>query len=72
MLCRTACASPGKKAFKQSILEVCAKRSDEIADQVRIRIEGALSDLHAADARYHVDCMTSFMSPRFRLKNIDY
>ena len=64
MLFRTACASPGKKAFKQSILEVCAKRSDEIADQVRIRIKGALSDLHAADARYHVDCMTCFMSPR--------
>ena len=26
-------------------------------------MEGAFSDLHAGDARYHVDCMTNFMSP---------
>lgn len=29
---------------------------------MRFRVEGALSDLHAADARYHVDCMKNFMS----------
>ena len=31
---------------------------------MRVRVEGAVSDLHAADARYHVNCMTSFMSPK--------
>ena len=51
-----------KKSFKESVLEVCTQRNDDIANQVRVRIEGALSDLHAADARYHGNCMTSFMS----------
>jgi len=27
-------------------------------------VHGALSDLHAADARYHHDCRCNFMSPR--------
>ena len=61
--CRTAYASPGKKSFKESILRVCDQRKDNVTEQVRFRVEGALSDLHAADARYHVDCMTNFMSP---------
>lgn len=30
---------------------------------MRFRIEGASSDLRAAGACYHVDCMTTFMSP---------
>ena len=30
---------------------------------MRFRVEGALSDLHTADARYHVGCMTNSMSP---------
>ena len=63
VLCRTAYASPGKKSFKESILKVCDQRKDNVEEQVRFRVEGALSDLHAADARYHVDCMTNFMSP---------
>lgn len=63
VLCRTA-TRPGQKTFKESILDTCIKRDDEQAHQVRNRVEGALSDLHAADGRYHVDCMTSFMSAR--------
>ena len=63
MLCRTAYASPGKKLFKESILRICDQRKDNVAEQVRYRVEGALSDLHAADACCHVDCMTNFMSP---------
>ena len=63
MLCRTAYASPGKKSFKEFILKVCDQRKDNVAEQVRFRVEGALSDLHAADACYHVDCMAIFMSP---------
>lgn len=62
VLCRTEYASPGKKSFKESILKVCDQRKDNVAEQVRSRVEGALSDLPAADARYHVDCMTNFMS----------
>ena len=61
VLCRTAYAGPVKK---ESILEACTQHNDDIANQVRVRVEGALSDLHAADARYHVNCMASFMSPK--------
>jgi len=62
-LCRTA-ARPGQKSFKDSILDVCTRRSGNSAQTVRSGVEGALSDLHAADARYHLDCMTAFISPR--------
>ena len=27
-------------------------------------VQGAFSELHAADARYHEDCRSSFMAPR--------
>lgn len=64
VLCRTAQANPGKKTFKESILDACSKRNDELAHDVRERVNSALSDLHAADGRYHVNCMTSFMSSR--------
>ena len=50
--------------FKQSILLVCDQRNDLLADDVRLRVEGAVSDLHAADAQYHLDCYNAFMSPR--------
>ena len=63
-MCRTANAGPGQKAFKQSILDTCDKRKDEIASQVRACVEGAVTDLHAADARHRTSCMSSFMSPR--------
>ncbi len=46
------------------ILNVCDLRNDEWASRVKIRIQGAVSDLHAADARYHEDCKSSFMAPR--------
>jgi len=63
VLCRTEYASPGKKSLKEFILKVCDQRKDNVGEQVRFRVEGTLSDLHAADARYHVDCMTNFTSP---------
>ena len=49
MLCRTASQGSATKTFKQNILEKCDIRNDE------------WSDRHAADGRYHVDCMTNFM-----------
>lgn len=52
------------KSLKQEILDKCDERNDEWASQVRIRVAGAVSDLHAADARYHIDCRVNFMSTR--------
>ena len=52
------------KTFKQSILDECNERKDEWAGQVRVHVEGAITDLHAADGRYHVDCMSKFMNKR--------
>ena len=64
VLCRTADCGSGSKTFKQSILDKCIERNDEWAGQVRVYVEGAMSDLHAADGRYHVDCMSKFMNKR--------
>ena len=41
---------------KKILFEVCGKRNDDVAKSVQHRLQGTLSDLHAADARYHVDC----------------
>jgi len=49
---------------KQSLIETCIKRNDAVAKIVQQRVEGALSDLHAADARYHLDCRQRFVSFR--------
>lgn len=63
LLCRTA-ERPGRQTFKETILKACQSRDDNWAREVEIRIMGAVSDLHAADARYHDDCRKTFMSPR--------
>ena len=39
------------------------KRGDLQSEHVRVRMAGVLSDPHAADVRYHVDCRASFMCP---------
>ena len=49
---------------KEHILQICDKRGDDIASQVRVRVLGALSDLHAAYAQYHRDCYKSFSADR--------
>lgn len=59
VLCRTADRGSGAKSFKGVILETCDTRNDGWASEVRVCVLGALSDLHAADARYHVDCERS-------------
>ena len=38
--------------------------SKKHAEEVRLRVEGAISDLHAAEARYHVDCRARFMTTK--------
>ena len=63
-LCREIEKKGDNKTLKQSILEVCDRRNDEWAASVRVCVEGTISDLHAADARYHVDCRSKFMSPK--------
>ena len=52
------------RGLKEAIYETCEKRNDVQSEQVRVRMAGVLSDLHAADMRYHVDCRSSFMCPR--------
>ena len=49
--------------YKQYILEKCAAR-DDWANEVRLCVLGAVADLHAADARYHKDCMRRLFSNR--------
>ena len=43
------------------MLGICSERNHE----VRVRIEGTVSDIHAAEARYHVDCYSRFVSKKF-------
>ena len=62
-MCTTADRGPNN-TFKETILETCDIRADRWADEVRVRVEGCLSDLHAADARYHNDCKRKFMAPK--------
>ena len=44
--------------------QVCEWRGDEQAEIVRVRLEGAGADLHAADARYHITCYETFTSEK--------
>ena len=62
VVCRTADRA-GQKTFKQSIIDTCDARQDELSHEVKRRVLSAVSDLHAADARYHKDCFMKFMSP---------
>ena len=64
VLCRTADCGRDSKTLNQSFIDKCNERNDEWAGQVRVHVEGAISDLHAADGRYHVDCMSKFMNKR--------
>ena len=46
IFCGESCiiASPGKKSFKESILKVCDQCKDNVAEQERFRVEGALTE----------------------------
>ena len=63
-LCREIEPKSDNKSLKQSLLDICDCRDDDWASTVRLRIQGAISDLHAADARYHVTCRCSFTGSR--------
>jgi len=64
VLCQTVHPGAEAKPFKDSILETCDMRNDDIARQVKLRVLGAVSDLPAADVRDHKDCWDNFMAPR--------
>ena len=51
--------------IKNTILQTCKERSDEWAEEVQLRISGAISGLHAENARYHVHCYNRFRAPKF-------
>ena len=59
-LCKTASHVTGL-SFKYSILEICGRRKDAWANQVEVRLQGANSDLHTAEAHYHESCRKNFM-----------
>ena len=61
--CRAA-EQGGKHDFKQEIPDVCNHRNDAQANDARIRIQGAISYLHAADAIYHKECYALFIASR--------
>ena len=44
--------------------QVCYRRGDEQAEIVRVRLEEAGGDLHAADARYHIAYYQTFTSEK--------
>ncbi len=54
----------GNRGLREAILEACEKRKDTQSEQIRVRMGGVLTDLHAADVRYHVDCKATFLSPK--------
>ena len=62
--CRTVESVSSSQTFKDAILQTCKGRNDKLAKEVELRILGAHTDLHAADARYHRDCRPSFMGAK--------
>ena len=69
ILCQTADRGKSndgrpRKSFKEVLLHCCDERSDFLGEEVRIRLQGAVSDLHAADARYHQMCYRDFVNER--------
>ena len=59
-LCKTSSHGTGL-SFKDSILEACGRWKDAWANQVEGRLQGVISDLHAAEARYHDSSQKNFM-----------
>ena len=48
--------------MNDNVIKVCGQRGDSHDEEVSSRISGAITDLYAADARYHQTCFTSFVS----------
>ena len=54
----------GNRGLKEAIFESCEKKENAQSEQIRVRMAGVFTDLHAADVRYHVDCKATFLSPK--------
>ena len=59
-MCRSTYSERDEKPYKQYLLDKCDNRGDSWANDVRLRIQGAISDLHAVEARYHRDYLSRF------------
>ncbi len=59
-ICKTASRGTGL-SFKDPILEVCGREKDAWENQVEVRLQGAISDLHAAEPRYYDSCQRNFI-----------
>ena len=62
-MCRSTKSEQSGQPYKL-LLEKCNARGDQSADDVSVGIQGARSDLHAEEARYHRDCMSRFFANR--------
>ena len=62
--CATADRGPNLDSLKKVMLDACDVRDDEWEHQVRIRVEGAVSDLYAVNGQCHKECMLLFRGPR--------
>ena len=60
VLCRTA--DRGNQNTFKNVIRVYDSRHDEVSEIVKLRMLGVVSDLHAADARYHDECKKRFMA----------
>ena len=57
--CRTVKRKP-EKSLKDVILALCDQRNDEWSNDVKQRVQSAVSDLYAANVRYHKSCIAEF------------
>ena len=46
----------------KEMLEACSMREDNLSTNVNFGILGSVADLHAVDAQYHHDCITSLVN----------
>ena len=51
----------GRDIFKETVLTKSLERNDEWGNKVQVRVNGATSDLGAAEARYHDLCRVKCM-----------
>ena len=58
--CQATYRGEKRKTFKEVILDTCDRRNDEFGNKVRLRVLSTVSDLYAAGAQYHNDCISSF------------
>uniref|UniRef100_UPI00358F791D uncharacterized protein isoform X1 n=1 Tax=Myxine glutinosa TaxID=7769 RepID=UPI00358F791D len=63
-MCRSTHSDQRDKPYKLYLIEKCDTRGDKWGEDVKHRVQGAISDLHAVEARYHRDCVSRFFANR--------